>query len=83
MQVSIAEAHNRLSYWLKQVPDEPITITRRGKPVGVIISPEEYEQMRQVQAFWKMIHLSQSLRDSGVTADELSQASRRELESRP
>lgn len=83
MQVSIAEAHNRLSYWLKKVPDEPITITRRGEPVGVLISPEEYERMRQVSAFWKMLRLSQSLQESGVTADELFQASRSELESRP
>jgi prevent-host-death family protein len=82
MQVSIAEAHNRLSYWLKKVPNEPITITRRGEPVGVIISPKEYERMRQVSAFWKMLRLAQSLQGSGVTADELFRASREELEGR-
>ena len=35
MYISVAEAHNRLSRWLKKVQDEPITITRRGKPIGV------------------------------------------------
>ncbi len=80
MDISIAEAHNRLSRWLAQVQQGPITITRRGKPVGVIISPEEYQRLHQVQAYLQMLRLSQSLRDRGVTADELFQASRAELD---
>ena len=82
MLVSITEVHNRLSYWLKKAPERPVTITRRGKPVGVLISPEEYERLRQVQAYLDMIHLSHSLQDSHVAADELFQASREELEAR-
>ncbi|MCJ7724587.1 MAG: ribbon-helix-helix protein, CopG family [Anaerolineales bacterium] len=31
MNISIAEAHNRLSHWLKQVKASPVVITRRGK----------------------------------------------------
>jgi PHD/YefM family antitoxin component YafN of YafNO toxin-antitoxin module len=72
-----------LSYWLKKVSNEPITITRRGEPVGVLISPEEYEHMRRVSAFWQMLRLSQSLQDSGATADELFRASHEELKGRP
>ena len=82
MQVSIAEAHNRLSYWLKKVPDEPITITRRGEPVGVLVSPEEYERLRQVQAYLEMLRLSRVLQDGGLTARELSRTAREELEAR-
>jgi prevent-host-death family protein len=84
MYISIAEAHNRLSRWLKKVQDEPITITRRGKPVGVIISPEEYERLRKVAAYLQMLRLSRSLEagERDVTADELFQASREELEER-
>jgi len=84
MYISVAEAHNRLSRWLKKVQDEPITITRRGKPVGVIVSPEEYEQLRKVRAYLQMLRLSQSLNEGerGVTAEELFQASREELENR-
>jgi prevent-host-death family protein len=80
--VSITEAHNRLSYWLEKVPDRPITITRRGKPVGVLVSPEEYERLRQVQAYLEMLRLSRLLKDVDVTARELSLASREELEVR-
>jgi len=82
MYISVAEAHNRLSRWLNRVQDGPITITRRGKPVGVIISPEEYERLRRVQAYLQMLHLSRSLREGDVTASELFQASREELEER-
>jgi len=83
MYISVSEAHNRLSHWLDKVEDEPITITRRGKPVGVIVSPGEYERLRQVRAYLQMLRLSGSLRESGLTADELSRASRDELEDRP
>ena len=80
--VSITEAHNRLSHWLEKVPDRPITITRRGKPVGVLVSPEEYERLRQVQAYLEMLRLSKSLQDVDVTARELFVTSREELEFR-
>ena len=83
MQISITEAHNRLSHWLEKVPDRAITITRRGKPVGVLVSPEEYEHLRQVQAYLEMLRLARLLQDRDVTAQELFQASREELEGRP
>ena len=83
MEISIAQVHNRLSHWINQVRKGPIVITRRGKPVGVIIAPEEYEQMRQMQAYLQVVHLSRSLRDSGVTASELYRLSRQELEDKP
>jgi prevent-host-death family protein len=80
--VSITEAHNRLSHWLEKIPERPITITRRGKPVGVLVSPEEYERLRQVQAYLEMLRLSRLLEDVDMTAQELSLASREELEAR-
>ena len=83
MDISIAEAHNRLSALLKLVDNKgPITITRRGKAVGVIISPEEYENLRQVRAYIQMLNLSQELGE-GPEAGELYRASRQELEDKP
>ena len=82
MYISVSEAHNRLSRWLSKAENEPVTITRRGKPVGIIISPEEYEYLRQVGAYLQMLRLSGSLRESGLTANELFRASREELEDR-
>ncbi len=80
--ISVAEAHNRLSRWLNKVEEGPITILRRGEPVGVIISPQEYARLRQVQAYLQMLRIAKTLRESGVTAEELFQTSREELEGR-
>jgi len=45
INVPIAEAHNRLSALLKKVQKDPITLTCHGKPVGVLLSLEEYERL--------------------------------------
>ena len=82
MDISIAEAHNHLSSLLKQVENGPISITRRGKTVGVIISPAEYESLRQVRAYIQMLNLSHELHES-ASAQELYRLSRQELEQEP
>jgi prevent-host-death family protein len=64
MDISIAEAHNHLSALLKQVEKGPIHITRRGKTVGVLVSPEEFESLSQVKAYIQMLNLSHELRES-------------------
>jgi prevent-host-death family protein len=80
MLIPIADAHNRLSQIIKRLDKGPVTITSHGKPVGVIIAPAEYAQLQQVQAYLQLIRLSESLQNSGVTAQELFEASRQELE---
>ena len=82
INIPIAEAHNRLSSLLKKVQKNPITLTRRGKAVGVLISPEEYERLCKFEAYNNMIRLSETLRESGVSASELYRVSRDELEGR-
>ena len=82
IDVPIGEAHNRLSALLKKVQKSPIMLTRRGKPVGVILSPEEYDRLRQFEAYSQVLRLSQSLRESGVSAAELYRDSRKELDGR-
>lgn len=82
IDVPIAEAHNRLSALLKKVQKSPIMLTRRGKPVGVILSPEEYDRLRQFEAYSQVVRLSQSLRESGLSAAELYRTSREELDGR-
>jgi prevent-host-death family protein len=81
--VSASEAHNRLSYLLKRASEQPVTITRRGEPVGVLISPEEHERLRRVQAYLEMLGVSRSLQDSDVTADWLFQRPWEEWDTRP
>ena len=80
MYMSIAETHNRLSHLIKKLDEGPITITKRGEPVGVLMAPDEYAQLQRVQAYLQLFRLSQSLQQSGITAQELFESSRQELE---
>ena len=79
LDVSIADAHNRLSTLLKKVQKSPIRLTNRGRPVGVLMSFEEYERLSRADAYSQMLELSRNLSESGVSASELYQASRREM----
>ena len=81
INVPIAEAHNRLSSLLKKVQKGPILLTRRGKAVGVLIDPEEYEQLRRVKAYLQLLTVSREVGE-GPSADEIYRASREELEAR-
>ena len=81
MDITVAEAHNRLSHWLKLVHTSPITITRRGKAIGVLIAPDEYERLRRVAAYLELVDIAHELSE-GPGADEIYQASRQELEQR-
>ncbi len=82
ISIPIAEAHNRLSALLKKVQKDPILLTRRGKAVGVLIDPEEYEQLRRVKAYLQLLTISRELKE-GPSAEEIYRASRDELEQRP
>lgn len=48
----LAEAKARLSRLIDQVAtmDEQIVITRNGRPVAVLVSPDEYEGWKETQA---------------------------------
>ena len=55
---SIAEARNNFAALIRDVEetDEPIEVTRRGQPVAVILSTEQYAQLlgkEQKQSFWQ------------------------------
>lgn len=83
LKVSIAKAKSGFSRLLKHARKEPVIVTRRGKPDSVILPFAEYERLRRLRAYSNMVRLSHELKDIGVTASELHEASRRELEGRP
>lgn len=80
MKVSIAEAKKDFSSVIKQAHREPVVVTRRGQPDIVILSFKEYRDLRRLRAYWRMVRLSHELREAGITATELYQASRQDLE---
>ncbi len=82
MDIPVAKARESLSRLLNKARTQPVVISRRGKPVGVLVSPEEWERLSRVRAYLDMLRLSQALTNSGTTAQELHRASREELEAR-
>ena len=82
-RVSIAEAKRGFSELLKQARKEPMVVTRRGQPDGVILPFAEYERPRRLLGYSSMVRLSSDLMEAGVKAAELYEASRSELEGRP
>jgi prevent-host-death family protein len=56
-QFSIAEAKNRLPSIIHYVEKGPyVKLTRRGKPVAVLLSIQEYERLsRKYSGFWSAL----------------------------
>ena len=55
-------------------------ITRRGRPDAVVLGYEAYQQLRRRSAYADMLGLAKELREAGVTASDLYEASRKDLE---
>ena len=56
-QISVAEAKNKLPAIIHYVEKGPsVELTRRGKPVAVLLSLSEYEKLsRKYSGFWSAV----------------------------
>jgi len=82
MEYPIALAKKEFSRLLRETRKGPVIIMRRGQPDIVLLAYADFERLRRLQAFQQVLRLANELRDKGVTATELYEASRRELEER-
>ena len=76
--VSIAEAKNRLTELLREVErGHPVTVSRRGRPVAVLVAEAEYERLRSAAVSADFAGWLQNWRTragpafEGISADEL------------
>ena len=83
MKYPIGVAKTELSRLLREAHQGPVIITRRGRPDVVLLAYDEYERLRRLQGYQQTLRLSAKLHDSGVTARELYETSRHDLEERP
>lgn len=83
VKVSVADAKKDLSRLLKRAREDLLIITRRGEPDVVILPFEEYERLRRLRAYSRMVRFARQLAGTDVGAIELYEESRRELEERP
>jgi prevent-host-death family protein len=83
--VSVAEGKKRFSRLIKDALEkkEEIIVTKRGKPVVVIVPYEEYLQSRRVEGFRKIMEVRKVFLKKGIKANEIFKESRRQLEKRP
>ncbi|GFP29548.1 hypothetical protein HKBW3S44_01585 [Candidatus Hakubella thermalkaliphila] len=83
-RVTIAEGKKSFTRLVRQTQEgkEGVVITKRGEPVAAIIPFEEYRRQQKMEAFLELLELRRRLASSGVTARELYEQSRKELEER-
>ena len=82
--ISIAEGKRGFSRLVRDASSkkEEIIITKRGKPVAVIVSYEEYVQSKKVEGYKKIMEARETFLKTGISSDEILKASRKQLENK-
>lgn len=82
--VTIAEGKRDFSRLIREAAEgnEDIVVTKRGKPMAVIIPYGEYQHSRKVEAHQKILESRVAFAKAGVPAAEVYRESREELERR-
>ncbi len=55
--IPVGEFKSKLAYFLKEIKEKgnTLVITQNGKPAGVLLSPEEFDGLRQSKQFIESI----------------------------
>lgn len=82
--VSIAEGKKGFSRLIKDTLEkkEEIVVTKRGKPVAVILPYEEYQHSKRVEGYRKIITAREAFLKVGISAEEIFKESKKQLEKR-
>ncbi len=82
--VSIAEGKKGFSRLIQGAIDkkEKIIITKRQKPVAVIIPYDEYQHSERIGGYKKIMEAREAFLKAGVKAKEIYKESKKQLEDR-
>jgi len=82
--VSVAEGKKGFSRLIQDAFEkkEEIVVTKRGKPVAVILPYEEYQHSKKLEGYRKIIAARETFLKTGLSADEIFKESRKQLEKR-
>jgi prevent-host-death family protein len=69
--IPLGEFKSHAARYLKKL-DGPVVITQNGRPAGVLLSPSEYDRIREQQSFLKSIASGMADAQSGRVMDESS-----------
>ncbi len=80
--VSVAEGKKSFSRLIQDTQNnkEEVIVTKRGKPVAVIMSYEEYQRSKRIKGYKKIMEAREVFLKTGVQAEEVFKESRRQLE---
>jgi prevent-host-death family protein len=83
--ISIAEGKKGFSRFIEDASRdmEEIIVTKRGKPVAVIMPYEKYQQTMKTEGYRKIMEARQVFSKTGLSAADIYKESRKELEKRP
>ena len=81
-KATIVEGKRDFTSIVKKVSEdaEDIVITKRGKPVVVLLSYKEYKEIKRLRSYLKMLQISEGLKKCEITATQIYEESRKELE---
>ncbi|MBM4340277.1 MAG: type II toxin-antitoxin system Phd/YefM family antitoxin [Deltaproteobacteria bacterium] len=82
--VSVAEGKKGFSRLINDALEkkEEIVVTKRGKPVAVIIPYAEYQHSKRIEGYKKIMEARRVFLKANISADETYKESRRQLEGR-
>jgi prevent-host-death family protein len=80
--VSIAEGKKGFSRLIQNAAEknEETIVTKRGKPVAVIVPYDEHRHSRKLEGYMMVMEGRQAFLNSGVKADDVYRESRKQLE---
>jgi prevent-host-death family protein len=80
--VSVAEGKKGFSRLIQDTLEKKgeTVVTKRGKPVAVIVPYEEYQQSKRIEGYRKIARAREALLETGISADEVFKESRSQLE---
>ena len=81
-KVTIVEGKRDFTRIVKKVSEdaEDIIITKRGKPVVVLLCYREYKEIKRLRSYLKMLQISESLKKYQITATQIYEEGKKELE---
>jgi prevent-host-death family protein len=82
LNVSIAEAKKNFSRMIRASEEKKqrVVILRRGNPVAIILPYGEYQKSRKEEALKKIKETAAIYRESGMSAQQVYEISKNELE---
>ena len=83
--VSIAEGKKSFSRLIHDTVEKRANtiVTRRGKPVAVIVPYDEYERNVRREGYQNIMEVREAFLKAGVIADDVYRESRAQLEEKP